>query len=145
MIWSIIVGQLNNHWTVKPLFLGSSHKPNLTHWGWDKISRHFAGNIFTCIFLNENVWTYIKFVPKGPIDNVPALVQIMARCRQGNRPLSEPTMLSLLTHMYVTRSQSINLFVNSLRQSNAYMRWQSKHHRFRKWLVAWSVPNHYLN
>ena len=40
--------------------------------------RHLADNIFKCIFLNENVWIPIeislKFVPKGPIDNIPALV-----------------------------------------------------------------------
>ena len=40
--------------------------------------RHFPDNIFKCIFLNENVWILIKispkFVPKGPIDNKPALV-----------------------------------------------------------------------
>ena len=40
--------------------------------------RHFAGDILKCIFLNENVWIPIeislKFVPKGPIDNIPALV-----------------------------------------------------------------------
>ena len=38
--------------------------------------------IFKCIFLNENVWITIeislKFVPKDPINNIPALVQIMA-------------------------------------------------------------------
>ena len=40
--------------------------------------RHFADDIFKCIFLNENVWIPIeislKFVPKGPVDNIPALV-----------------------------------------------------------------------
>ena len=40
--------------------------------------RHFPDNILKCIFLNENVWILIeislKFVPKGPIDNIPALV-----------------------------------------------------------------------
>ena len=44
--------------------------------------RHFADDIFKCIFLNKNVWIPIKisltFVPKGPIDNIPALFQIMA-------------------------------------------------------------------
>ena len=39
---------------------------------------HFADDIFKCIFLNENVWIPIefslKFVPKGPINNIPALV-----------------------------------------------------------------------
>ena len=37
------------------------------------------------------------------------------------------------------------LLVNSLRSSDAYMRWWSNHHWFRKWLVAWSTPSHYLN
>ena len=44
--------------------------------------RHFADDTFTRIFLNENVRISIKislkFVPKGPINNNPALVQIMA-------------------------------------------------------------------
>ena len=39
--------------------------------------RHFADDILKCIFLNGNVWIPIeislKFVPKGPIDNIPAL------------------------------------------------------------------------
>ena len=49
--------------------------------------RHFADDMFKCIFLNENVWIPIEisltFVPKGPINNIPALVQIMAWCRPG--------------------------------------------------------------
>ena len=43
---------------------------------------HFPDNIFKCIFLNENVWISLKislkFVPEGPINNIPALVEIMA-------------------------------------------------------------------
>ena len=39
--------------------------------------RHFADDMFKCIFLNENVWIPIeispKFVPKGSINNNPAL------------------------------------------------------------------------
>ena len=42
----------------------------------------FPDNIFKCIFLNEDIETSIrislKFVPKGPINNIPSLVQIMA-------------------------------------------------------------------
>ena len=34
---------------------------------------------------------------------------------------------------------------NSLGQSDAYMRQWFNHHWFRQWLVAWSLPNHYLN
>ena len=44
--------------------------------------RDFADDIFKCIFMNENVWIPIKismkFVPRGPINNIPALVQIIA-------------------------------------------------------------------
>ena len=51
---------------------------------------HFADDIFKCIFLNENVSIAIKislkFVPKGPINNIPALVQIMAWHRPGDKP-----------------------------------------------------------
>ena len=69
----------------------------------------FPDDIFKCIFLNENVWISIKislnFVPKGPINNIPSLVQIMAWCRPGDKPLSEPMMVSLLTHICVTRLQ----------------------------------------
>ena len=39
--------------------------------------RHFADDIFKCIFFNENVSVAIKFslkfVPNGPINNIPAL------------------------------------------------------------------------
>ena len=43
--------------------------------------------------MNENVSIGIKlslnFVPKGPINIIPALVQIMALHRPGDKPLSE--------------------------------------------------------
>ena len=69
--------------------------------------RHFADDIFKCIFLNENLWISLKislkFVPKVPINNIQALVQIMAWRRPGDKPLSEPMIVSLLTHTCVTR------------------------------------------
>ena len=69
--------------------------------------RHFADDTFNRIFVNEYVKITIKFspkfVPKGPINNIPALVQIMAWRRPGDKPLSEPVMVSLLTHICVTR------------------------------------------
>ena len=71
--------------------------------------RHFADDPFKRIFLNETLTISIKislnFVPKGPINNIPALVQIMAWRRRGDKPLSEPMMVSLLTHICVTWSQ----------------------------------------
>ena len=35
--------------------------------------------------------------------------------------------------------------INSLRPSDACMRWYKYQHWFRWWLVAWSAPSHYLN
>ena len=71
--------------------------------------RHFADDVFRCIFLNENIWILLKislkFVPKGLINNIPSLVQIMAWRRPGNKPLSEPMLVSLLMHICVTRPQ----------------------------------------
>ena len=62
--------------------------------------------------LNENEWILprisLKFVPKVRINNIPALVQIMAWRRPGDKPLSEPMMVSLLTHICVTRPQWVN-------------------------------------
>ena len=44
--------------------------------------RHFPDDILKCIYFNENVWILIKislmFVLKGAINNIPALVQMMA-------------------------------------------------------------------
>ena len=80
--------------------------------------RHFADDIFKCIFLNENVWFLIKislnFVPKGHINQIPALVQIMAWRRPGDKPLSEPMMVSLPTYICVIRPQWVNTHVVSL-------------------------------
>ena len=62
--------------------------------------RHFADDTFNRIFVNDNIRISIKFslkfVPNGPINNIPALVQIMAWCRPGDEPLSGPVIVSLL-------------------------------------------------
>ena len=71
--------------------------------------RHFPDAIFKWIFLNENVWFSIKislkFVTWGPINNVSALVQIMAWRWPGDKPLSEPMKIGLLTHICITWPQ----------------------------------------
>ena len=58
---------------------------------------HFSDYILKWICLNENVSISIKislkFVPKGVMNNIPALVQIMAWHRLGDKPLSEPKWL----------------------------------------------------
>ena len=76
---------------------------------------HFPDDTFKWIFLNENVSISIKislkFVPNGPIDKSPALVQIIAWCRPGDKPLSVPMMVNLLTHICVTRPQWVKCFL----------------------------------
>ena len=71
---------------------------------------HFADNIFKCIFLNKKVGILIiislKFVPRGRINNLPTLVQIMAWCRWGYKPLFEPMMASF-TDAYMGHSASM--------------------------------------
>ena len=61
----------------------------------------------------ENVWVPVKislkFVPKGAINNIPALVQIMTWRRSGDKPLSEAMMGGFLMHICVTRPQWINI------------------------------------
>ena len=72
--------------------------------------RHFPDDIFKRICLNENVSISLKislkFVPKVQFNNIPALLQIMAWRRPGDKPLSEPTVVSLLTHMRHSASMS---------------------------------------
>ena len=79
---------------------------------------HFADNIFNCIFLNEYVWfptkISLKFVPKGLINNNPSLVQIMAWCCPGDKPLSELMMVSLLMHICVTLPQWVKVWCRQM-------------------------------
>ena len=86
--------------------------------------RHFADDIFVCIFFNEKCCILIKcslkYVRKGPIDNNPALVQIMAWRRSGDKPLSEPMMINLPTHICVTRPQWVLELIPKLRYQFLY-------------------------
>ena len=73
----------------------------------------FTDDIFKCICVNRNIWISIeislKSAPKGSINDIPALVQIMAWRRPGGKPLSEPMMISLLKHMRHSASMSISV------------------------------------
>ena len=75
--------------------------------------QHFTDDIFNCIFLSENAWISInislKFVPKGPINIIPILVQMMAWRRPGDKPSSEPIMVNLLKHICVIRPKCVNV------------------------------------
>ena len=96
--------------------------------------RHFPDDIFKCIFLNENVWISIsislKFVPGGPINNMPSLVHIMAWHRPGDKPLSEPMMVNLLTHICVTLPQWVKILhtISPKKQISKHIRYIIKWH-----------------
>ena len=97
----------------------------LTHWGRDKMAA-----MFKWISFNENVWISIevslKFVPKGPINNIPTLVQIMAWPRPGNKPLSEPMMVSFLTHICVTQPQWVKMAFQILLLIKQFIKYNNK-------------------
>ena len=93
--------------------------------------RHFPDDTFKRIFLNENVRLSIKIsmniVPWELIDHESSLVQIMAWRRPGDKPLSKTMMVSLLTHICVTRPQwlnscHINTFIAAMRTSASRMK-----------------------
>ena len=75
-------------------------------------SHHLTDDIFICIFMNEYIWISIKislkYVPEGTVNNNQALVQIMAWRRPGDKLLSEPMMVMLPTHIWVTRPEWVN-------------------------------------
>ena len=56
-----------------------------------------ANDIFKCMFLNENdiipIQISLKLVPRSPIDNKPALDQVLAWCRTGDKPLPVPMVI----------------------------------------------------
>ena len=64
------------------------------------------------------------------------------------RPAEWLQMLIISSPKLMHRQLIVNS-LNSLRPSDAYMRHShicvTIYHWFRKWLVAWSVPSHYLN
>ena len=84
--------------------------------------RHFADDIFKCIFLKENAWISLKItlkVPKVRINNISALVQIMSWRQPGHKPLSEQVMVSWLMHICITQPQWVNWQWNNVHTSAA--------------------------
>ena len=72
------------------------------------------GQNFRYIFLNENdripIRIWLKFIPRSPIDNKPALIQVMAWRRAGDKPLPESIMTKFIdAYICVTRPQWVKL------------------------------------
>ena len=74
-------------------------------WRFSRKWHHF------CFFVVTHLNISLKLVPRGPTNNIPTLVQVMAWCRPGDKPLSEPMMVSLPTYIYVTRPQWVKMWL----------------------------------
>ena len=72
-----------------------------THWGRDKMvairRRNFQMNFleWKCMNIESN---FTEVFPQGPINNIPALVQITAWCLPGDKPFSGPIIVTLPEH-----------------------------------------------
>ena len=149
LIWILLLIWINSTWANLPIGYYCDDTFHIT----DQFNslrprqngRHFADDIFKCIFLNDNIWIPInislKFVPKGPINNIPALVQIMAWRRPGDKPLSKPMMVSLTTHIGVTRPQWVKenlLATNRLPHRKYETWWRHQMETFSALLAIWT-------
>ena len=69
------------------------------------ISQTTLSNVFSWMKMLEFGLKFVRKGPKGPINNIPALFQLMAWRRLGDKPLSEQMMIRLPTHICITRPQ----------------------------------------
>ena len=81
----------------------------ITHWG-----RHQMATIFQITFWNPFSWMKMWFRFKFhwslfPINNIPALIQIMAWHRPDDKPSSESMMFGLATHICVTQPHWVKI------------------------------------
>ena len=98
---------------------------HLTAWNTPRCEQNgcqFAGGIFICISLNENYCILIsislKFVQGYPTDINSTLVQVMAWCQTGTKPLPEPMLTNILD---VTRPQYTHWNIYNLKPNNTMM------------------------
>ena len=84
------------------------------------------------------LWLRYQFVPGGPSNNIPALVQIMAWHLPGANPLSEP----MIVHWCMYASLGFNAHQSQMTQLCIS---KQGHHNFRERLNACSAQSHYLN
>ena len=115
------------------------HMEAATKWppcSWRHFPMHFYANIWILITIS------LKFVAKGPINNIPAMVQIIARRRPGDKPLSEPMMVILLMRICVTRPQWAKCQSDISIPTHSFV---ASRHDERKDLVYWKWKYKYLN
>ena len=66
----------------------------------DKMADILSDDILNCIFLHKNeripIQISLTYVPRSPVDNKPALVQVMAWRQTGDKPLPGPMMTQFI-------------------------------------------------
>ena len=145
--WEIQDDRRSSPWIMQTLFLRPIENHHL-HW-FNTLKprqngRHFPDDIFKRIFLNQNfripIDISLKFVPNGPINNIPALVQIMAWRRPGDKPLFETVLVNLLTHICVTRPQWINMTQSCKHDTIPQCIWKPcRHHSYWRPMCTWGI------
>ena len=103
---------LSKKYFLKILSVKTSHVLLLTYWGWNKMAANFLttfSNAFSWMKIYDfRLRFHWSLLTRVQLKYILALVQIMAWRRPGDKPLSEPMIVSLLTHIYVTRPQWVN-------------------------------------
>ena len=97
---------------------------------WDKMAAIFHTDNLKRIFLNENVWISIsislQFVPRGPINNIPALVQIMAWRRPGDKHYLDQWWL-VYRRIYASLGLNVLISANQI-VGLTILTWTTCHH-----------------
>ena len=96
----------------------------LTHWGLDKMAATLADDLFKCISLNKNFWILnkipLKYATYGLIGSIgSALVQIMARRRIGDKPISEALSVCC-TDAYMRHWASMSYIIYNIHCSKTF-------------------------
>ena len=116
--------------------ISQQNKTAITHRGREIIAanwRHFRIH-FLELWLKSH-----RISPKDPINNMPALVMILAWLRQGDKPLSESMMVSSLTHICAIRSEWVNTNCVFLDDIHHYLYCISDSPNFQIVLIVWQL------
>ena len=103
------ISQYNGYWNGVMIFLWGI----TTHMCVIKLRQDWFENVWISIKLS------LKFVPGGPISNIPTLVQITAWRRRGHKALSESMMVSLRIYGSVGLNElNIRYFLPTITSDN---------------------------
>ena len=107
MAWSIISASHDGVYKQQQI--------TVTHWGREKtaaISQTTFWNAFSWMKMYEFCIRFHWIVfPRIQLTSIPTLVQIIAWRRPGDKQLSEPMMVSLLTHICITQPQWVKQMI----------------------------------